>query len=117
MAKPVKGTYSTGLKVGTLVKQEDWWWELNKHFWESEQSTTTSPSTTQVGGSHYKHFKIQPYKFCYENNLNNLQSEVISYVARYPFKWKDNVTKQIEDLEKAKHSIELLIELIKNESN
>ena len=92
-------------------------WEQNKHFWESGLSTPTSPSTTQVGGSHYKHFKIQPYKFCYENNLNNLQSEVISYVARYPFKWKDNVAKQIEDLEKAKHSIELLIELIKNESN
>ena len=115
MDNTTKGSFST-VKPGTLVKQEDWW-ELNKHFWTMDVPDTASPSTTQVGGSHYKHFKIQPYKFCYENNLNNLQSEVISYVARYPFKWKDNVTKQIEDLEKAKHSIDLLIELIKNESN
>jgi len=93
-------------------------WEQNKQFWEEGNLTEqVKASSRQVGGTHYQHFKIQPYQFCYENNLNNLQSEVISYVARYPFKWKDNVTKQIEDLEKAKHSIELLIELIKNESN
>lgn len=90
-------------------------WEVNKLFWNEE--SLTKASETQVGGSHYKHFKIQPYQYCYENNLNNLQSEIISYVSRYPFKWKDNVVKQIEDLEKAKHSIELLIELIKNESD
>lgn len=90
-------------------------WEINKRF--LEEGKLTKASETQVGGTHYQHFKIQPYQFCYENNLNNLQSEVISYVARYPFKWKDNIDKQIEDLEKAKHSIELLIELIKNEFN
>ena len=76
----------------------------------------TKASETQVGGSHYKHFKIQPYKFCYENGLNNLQSEIISYVARYPFKWKDKVEKQIEDLQKARHSIDLLIEEITSAS-
>lgn len=100
-------------------------WQENKAFWAAEHAAecaTQIPqkqkaSSTQVGGSHYKHFKIQPYQYCYENNLNNLQSEIISYVSRYPFKWKDNVAKQIEDLEKAKHSIDLLIELIKNESN
>lgn len=69
-------------------------------------------SEKQVGGDHYKKFKIQPYKFCYENGLNNLQSEVISYVCRYRYKWAHDLTRQLEDLKKAKHTIDLLIEEI-----
>lgn len=73
------------------------------------------PSNTQVGGNHYKNFVIQPYKFCYENKLNNLQSEIVSYVVRYPYKWANNKPKQIEDLKKAQHTIALLIEQLENE--
>lgn len=71
--------------------------------------TDNNPENRQVGGDHYKLFAIQPYQFCFKNKLNNLQSEVISYVARYDKKWPGNKEKQLEDLEKAIHSIELLI--------
>lgn len=40
--------------------------------------TEVKADAKQVGGDHYKTFKIQPYQFCYENKLNNLQSEVVS---------------------------------------
>ena len=63
----------------------------------------------QVAGSHYKLFPIQPYEYCYKNKLNNLQSEAISYITRYDKKWVGNKEKQLEDLEKAIHTIELLI--------
>lgn len=69
-------------------------------------------SEQQVGGDHYKKFKIQPYQFCYKNGFSNLQSEAISYISRYNLKWKDNKAKQVEDLQKAIHTLELLIEQI-----
>ena len=71
---------------------------------------TNNPRDIMVGGDHYKKLKIQPYEFCYRNGLNNLQSEAISYISRYPLKWVGNQKKQIEDLEKAKHTLDLLIE-------
>ena len=59
---------------------------------------------TQVGGGHYKDFKIQPAEFIRANNLNFCQGNVVKYVTRY--KGKNG----IEDLRKAKHYIEMLIE-------
>ena len=61
-------------------------------------------SEKQVSGEHYKQFAIQPYKFCYVNKLNNLQSEAISYIVRAPLK---NGT---EDVKKAIHTLELWLE-------
>lgn len=58
----------------------------------------------QVGGSHYK-MPIQPIEFIYKNNLDFLQGNVIKYVTR--FRHKNGK----EDLLKAKHYIELLMEL------
>jgi hypothetical protein len=59
----------------------------------------------QVGGSHYKEMKIQPIEFTMKNNLNFCQGNVIKYITRYKNK------NGIKDLEKAKHYIDLLIEL------
>lgn len=67
-------------------------------------------SDTQVAGNHYKRFVIQPYEYCYKNKLNNLQSEAISYISRYPYKWEGNKEKQIEDVKKAIHTLELLVQ-------
>jgi hypothetical protein len=59
----------------------------------------------QIGGSHYKDFKIQPIEFIHANNLPYCEANVIKYVSR----WK---TKNgLADLLKAKHYIDLLIEL------
>lgn len=61
-------------------------------------------SQEQVGGSHYKDMAIQPVDFIYKNGLGYLEGNVIKYVARH----KKKGGKQ--DLEKAKHYIDLLIQ-------
>jgi len=62
----------------------------------------------QVGGNHYKKYKIQPIEFIIKNKLDFSQGSVIKYVLR--FKEKGGVV----DLEKAKHYIELLIDSTKS---
>lgn len=70
----------------------------------------TSPSEKQVGGSHYKSFKIQPWHFCMVNGLDFATSSVIKYVCRK----KGDTAKQIEDLKKAIHNIEMKIEMLES---
>jgi hypothetical protein len=62
------------------------------------------PSTKQVGGDHYKKFKIQPAEFCYKNGIPYLEATAIKYLCR----WRDKGG--IQDLDKAIHFIELLKE-------
>ena len=64
-----------------------------------------SALTKQVGGSHYKKFKIQPAEFCYVNNIPYLEATAIKYLCR----WRDKGG--FQDLDKAIHFIELLKEL------
>ena len=59
---------------------------------------------SQVGGDHYKKMKFQPIEFCMANDLGFVEGSVIKYVCRYKEKGG------VEDLEKAKHYLELLIE-------
>ena len=59
----------------------------------------------QVGGSHYKNMTIQPVEFIERNNLGFCVGNIIKYVCRY----KDK--NGIEDLKKARHYIDLLIEI------
>ena len=59
----------------------------------------------QVGGDHYSKLAIQPVEYINANKLTYLQGNVIKYVTRY----KDK--NGVEDLQKAKHYIDLLIEL------
>ncbi len=63
----------------------------------------TNPLDKQVGGNHYKGFKIQPIEFIQANDLSYCQGNVIKYILRD----KGN---RIEDLEKAKHYIDLMIQ-------
>lgn len=58
--------------------------------------------TKQVGGNHYKKFKIQPVEFCYENSIPYLEATAIKYLCR----WRDKGG--LADLDKAIHFIELL---------
>ena len=60
---------------------------------------------TQIGGNHYKRYAIQPVEFIYRNNLDFLTGNCIKYLCRR----KDKNGK--EDLLKARHYIDLLIEL------
>jgi len=62
----------------------------------------------QVGGSHYKKYQIQPVEFIVKNNIGFCEGNIIKYILR--FKEKGGV----QDLEKAKHYIELLIDSTKS---
>lgn len=70
-----------------------------------------SPKNTQIGGDHYKDLKIQVSDYIHENNLNWYQGNAIKYVSRYNRKNSDT-SMQIQDLKKAVHYIQLLIEKI-----
>lgn len=59
----------------------------------------------QEGGGHYKDFAIQPIEFIHANSIPFLEGNVIKYVVRHKLK------NGIEDLKKAKHYIDLLIQL------
>lgn len=60
---------------------------------------------TQIGGEHYKKYTIQPVEFITKNELGFLEGCVIKRICRYEDK------NGLEDLKKAKHEIDLLIEL------
>lgn len=59
----------------------------------------------QVGGSHYRTMPIQPLEFITKNGLDYFQGNVLKYILRYKNK------NGIEDLRKAIHYIEMMIEL------
>jgi hypothetical protein len=61
--------------------------------------------TKQVGGDHYRGKAIQPIIYIHANNLGFCEGNVVKYVTR----WREK--NGIADLEKAKHYIELLIEM------
>ena len=66
------------------------------------------PQDKQVGGSHYKNFKIQPYEFISKNDLSFFQGNVIKYVCRYQRKGG------VEDLKKIVHYCQLEMLKIKD---
>ena len=65
-------------------------------------------SKKQIGGSHYLGYEIQPVEFLIKNNVGFVEGNIIKYVLR--FKEKGGV----DDLRKAQHYIELLIEHTKS---
>lgn len=60
---------------------------------------------TQVGGTHYKEQKLQPWDAIAAWDCGFLDGNVIKYVVRYRSKGG------VEDLKKARHYLDKLIEL------
>nr|BAR39822.1 hypothetical protein [uncultured Mediterranean phage uvMED] len=89
---------------------------LKKTLLKSHRATHSDNSafSDQVSGDHYKSLKIQPLEYCMANNLNACQTHVVKYVSRYDKKWKSKKD-QIKDLKKAKHVIDMQIELLEKE--
>jgi len=58
----------------------------------------------QEGGGHYKGLAIQPVEYVHANGIGFFEGNVIKYVTR----WKDKGG--IDDLKKARHYIDMLIE-------
>lgn len=65
---------------------------------------TNKTSDSQVGGSHYKDMLIQPLEYIIANKLSFCEGNVVKYVSR----WKNK--NGIEDLRKARHFLDMLIE-------
>ena len=62
-------------------------------------------SAIQVGGDHYKDLAIQPAEFVHRNRIPYLEGSVIYYVTRWRTK------NGLEDLRKARHTLDLMIEI------
>lgn len=65
----------------------------------------------QIGGSHYKNKGIQPIEYIMSNRLGFCEGNVIKYVSR----WRDK--NGLDDLLKAKHYLEFLIEEVRDDRN
>ena len=65
----------------------------------------SNPLSEQIGGSHYKSMKIQPIEFIQANDLGFCEGNAVKYLCRYKQKGG------LQDLLKAKHYIEILIEM------
>ena len=61
----------------------------------------------QIGGDHYKGKAIQPWDYIVSNGLGYLEGNIVKYVSR----WKDKGG--VQDLEKARHYLDKLIEVSK----
>lgn len=67
--------------------------------------TKHDPLKKQISGTHYVNYAVQPVEFCQRNNFNYCESSAIKYLCRHRDK------NGLDDLLKAKHYIELLIEI------
>ena len=71
----------------------------------NELAPALRPTATQVGGDHYKQFAIQPAEFIQRNGIGWCEGNAIKYLCR----WRQKNGRQ--DLEKAIHYIEMLLEM------
>lgn len=71
---------------------------------EENDTDDVAPLAIQHGGTHYKKLKIQPVEYIMANGIPYMEGNVIKYCTR----WRDKGG--IEDLKKAKHYLEILIE-------
>lgn len=74
----------------------------------AQKTPVPSALDKQTGGNHYKKLKIQPAEYAEANSLSSLEGKVVKYVTRHEDKGG------VQDLRKAIHCLELLIEFIEN---
>jgi hypothetical protein len=84
-----------GVKMARFVKEIISLWDTVK----------INPLNKQVGGKHYKNFRIQPIEFIHKNRLGFIEGCVIKYICRYRTK------NGLADLRKIQHYVDLLVEL------
>lgn len=63
-----------------------------------------SANDTQIGGDHYKTKPIQPWDFIIRNGIPWAEGSIVQYVVR----WREK--NGVEDLRKARHLLDKLIE-------
>lgn len=93
----------TSVAAGSAFCQQEDFPKQNKI--KSPIEVTKSALLVQEGGDHYKKMPIQPVEYIHANHIPFMEGCIIKYISR----WKNKGG--IQDLEKAKHFINLLIEL------
>lgn len=69
------------------------------------KTDTAGANAVQVAGSHYKSKAIQPWDYIASNGLGYFEGNVVKYISRHRDKGG------LEDLKKARHYLDKLIEL------
>ena len=70
----------------------------------AKQPASPRANDTQVAGNHYKQFQIEPWDAIVDWGLGYLDGNAVKYLSRWRHK------NGIEDLKKARHYIDKLIE-------
>lgn len=84
------------------IKPEDYQEDITDQEWDKQ--IDAKASQRQIGGDHYKTLAIQPAEYCFRNNLNNLEADAVTYITR------NRLKNGSEDIKKAIHSLELLLQ-------
>ena len=69
------------------------------------EAQTNNALQEQVGGNHYKQFKIQPIEYIHANGMDFLSGNIVKYASRHRFK------NGAEDVKKIIHYAQLILEL------
>lgn len=72
---------------------------------DANQKATPDPLAKQIGGDHYKQFKIQPVEYIMANNLGFCEGSAIKYITRHALKGGK------ADILKAIHLLEIVIKM------
>ena len=76
----------------------------NEKTWE-HRADKGDPYAIQISGNHYKDMAIQPIEYINANKMPFMDGCVIKYVSRWRRK------NGVEDLRKARHFIDMMIDL------
>ena len=95
-------TYAENSKnTNSLYEALDNW----KKYGKNMTSNNIASNNKQIGGSHYTSKTIQPWDYIAVNQLGYFEGNIVKYVSR----WRDK--NGLEDLRKARHYLDKLIEL------
>ena len=78
---------------------------LNELIEDTRQRMDKDANSGQIGGDHYKSKAIQPWDYILSNDLGYLEGNIVKYVSRWKLK------NGVQDLHKAKHYLQKLIEV------
>ena len=81
------------------------WFAIHSYRFRKKSSECPSALSSQEGGSHYTGRSIQPIEYIHANKLDFFEGNVVKYVTRHKSKGG------AEDIRKAIHYLEMLLEL------
>ena len=84
--------------------------QRNRMAYRPEEAKVPSALDTQIAGDHYKNMVIQPVQYIHRNGIGFIEGSVIKYVSR----WRGK--NGLQDLKKARHFLDLLIEMESGET-